>query len=265
MQGYQVLGAAALRLQDKLHFCCGCVAFRLCHLTYCATSSRLTFNREALAVAVVSRLSFDVDGIAAASPYDLVMLLRHLCQLAAEPPQGFVVALLPSFVLRMAEMTARLGLQPEPRLVQAGLAALVCSMRKQIAFKELVHLVWAAGALQLNDTGFLRILMAALVTASEQLHPKSIAVVKLVSSYVLAGWVPPKVMSLLGMRAVQLMSSMKLAVAAAFQASSQPLSLLGSLRRMGLTGSEADKLLLAEIARLKAAEQQQQQGLSAAG
>jgi hypothetical protein len=116
------------------------------------------------------------------------------------------------------------------------------------------------------------------------------AVVKLASSCVLAGWAPPRLMSLLGMRALQLMSSMdasclpqlmwayaacgcrhdpllfaaaerasELAAAAAFRASRQPLSLLGSLRRLGLTSSEADELLVVEIRRLKAAEQQQQQ------
>jgi hypothetical protein len=99
---------------------------------------------------------------------------QHLNPKAAKNP-ATLVTWRSDVILALFWAAARLGLRPEPRLLQAGLTALVCKMKYQIAFKELVHLVWVAGVLQLNDAGFVRVLTEALVAAADKLHPKSIA------------------------------------------------------------------------------------------
>ncbi|WIA44118.1 hypothetical protein OEZ86_010460 [Tetradesmus obliquus] len=78
-------------------------------------------------------------------------------------------------VLALFWAAARLGVSPEPLLLQQGCGALAARMHRQVGSHEVVHLVWAAGVLGLKEPAFLQALCGSIVKHARSLHPRSIA------------------------------------------------------------------------------------------
>jgi hypothetical protein len=84
---------------------CHCHCCRLCQLTFCVINNpALEVSPKPFTAAVLNRLQ-NPDLVSSARPYDLVMLLRHMCMLNPEPPQGLEQGLMPLVVSKMPKMS----------------------------------------------------------------------------------------------------------------------------------------------------------------